>query len=110
MPANLSVKLNEATHQRLKALAATEGVSPHALMVQAIDQELARIEERQGFMTQARQALANAQTGGPVYDGPAYTAYLREQVRARMEGRKPAVRKPKPSTLPTHAKQTKARA
>lgn len=96
---NVSVKLDDATHQRLKTIAAREGVTPHALMVQAIGQELERIEERQGFVERARQAQARAEAGGPVYDGPAYATYLRERVRARVNGEKPTVRKPSPTTL-----------
>ncbi len=96
---NVSVKLDDATHQRLKTIAAREGVTPHALMVQAIGEELERIEERQGFVERARQAQARAEAGGPVYDGPAYATYLRERVRAQLNGEKPTVRKPRPTTL-----------
>lgn len=104
---NLSVKLDETTHQRLKALAAREGLSPHALMVQAIGGEIERIEARQGFVARAQQALANAEAGGPVYDGPAFAAHLRERVRAALSGEKPAIKMPKPSTLTPRSKATK---
>lgn len=107
---NVSVKLDDATHQRLKALAAHEGVTPHALMVQAIGGELDRIEEQQSFVERARQSLARAEAGAPVYDGPAYAAYLRERVRASLSGKKPTVNKPKPTTLAALARPKKARA
>ena len=109
---NLSVKLDETTHLRLKALAAREGIAPHALMVQAIGGELDRIEERQSFVETARQAQANAEAGGPVYDGPAYAAYLRERVRVTLDGGggKPAIKKPKATTLAASRPRAKASA
>jgi len=96
---NLSVKLDAATHQRLKAIAAREGMAPHALLVRAIGGELERIEEQQSFVERARQALTRAEAGAPVVDGPAYAAYLRERVRASLTGEKPTVKRPKPTTL-----------
>lgn len=106
---NVSVKLDDATHQRLKAVAAREGIAPHALMVQAIGDELDRIEERQSFVERARKALANAEAGGPVYDGPAYAVYLRESVRAALSGEKATVKKPRPTTLAALKKPHKAK-
>lgn len=107
---NVSVKLDEATHQRLKTIAAREGMAPHALMVQAIGGELDRIEAQQSFVERARQSLARTEAGAPVYDGPAYAAYLRERVRASLSGEKPAVKKPKPTPLAEPKGPTKARA
>lgn len=107
---NLSVKLDEATHQRLKTLAAREGIAPHALMVQAIGGELDRIEERQGFVERARLAQARAEAGGPVYDGPAYANHLRDRVRSALDGTKPIFKKPKPTALTKLKKSTKSSA
>jgi predicted transcriptional regulator len=107
---NLSVKLDEATHQRLKAIASREGIAPHALMVQAIGGELDRIEAQQSFVERARLAQARAEAGGAVYDGPAYAAHLKERVRASLSGDKPAVKKPRPTTLVTLKTPNKARA
>ncbi|MFA7608142.1 MAG: hypothetical protein WCY08_16350 [Rhodocyclaceae bacterium] len=107
---NLSVKLDEATHQRLKSLAAHEGITPHALMVQAIGGELDRIEERQSFVERAAQALARAEAGAPVFDGPTYADHLRAHVRAVLGGHQPTASKPKPTTLATMPTPAKARA
>jgi predicted transcriptional regulator len=107
---NLSVKLDDTTRQRLKAVAAREGLTPHALMVQAIGGELERIEERQSFVERAQQAQARTEAGGPVYDGPAYAAHLRERVRASLRGEKPAIKKPRSTTLAALKQATKARA
>ena len=105
---NLSVKLDEATHLRLKAIAAREGIAPHALMVQAIGGELDRIEERQSFVERASLAQTNAEAGGPVFDGPVYAAYLRERVRVSLEGGKPTIKKPKATTLAALTPPSKA--
>lgn len=107
---NLSVKLDDSTHQRLKSIAAREGVTPHALMVQAIGGELDRIEEQQSFVERARQSLARAEAGAPVCDGLAYAAYLRERVRASLHSEKPSIKKPKPTTLAALTRPKKARA
>ena len=96
---NVSVKLDELTHQRLKTLASRQGVTPHALMVQAIGGELDRIEAEASFVERAVQAQARAEAGGAVHDGPAYAAYLRERVRAAVKGKKPTIKPPKPTTL-----------
>lgn len=53
------------------------------------------------FIERALLALADAQAGGPVYDGPAYARYLRDRVRCAMTGSEPRVPKPKPTTLAT---------
>lgn len=107
---NLSVKLDDATRERLKTLAAREGITPHALMVQAIGGELERIDARQGFVERATQALARAEAGAPVFDGTAYADHLRARVQATLAGRQPAAKKPKPLTLATLPKPARTRA
>jgi predicted transcriptional regulator len=44
---NLSVKLDEATRQRLLEVAAGQGITPHAFMIKAIGAELERQRRRQ---------------------------------------------------------------
>ena len=78
---NFSVKLDEATRQRLQAAAADQGVSPHALMVQSIVAELDRAEEEKAFVARALQARERVLAGGAVIDGPAFTDHLRNRVR-----------------------------
>lgn len=51
------------------------------------------------FIERALLALADAQAGGPVYDGPAYARYLRDRVRCAMTGSKLSVPKPEPAAL-----------
>ncbi|OSZ74133.1 CopG family ribbon-helix-helix protein [Hydrogenophaga sp. IBVHS1] len=105
---NVSVKLDDSTHSRLKAIASRKGVTPHALMVQAIGGELDRIEAEVSFVERAAQALARAESGGPVFDGPAYASHLRERVRAAVAGSKPTTRPPKATTLAALKKKPRA--
>ncbi len=82
---NLSVKLDEATRQRLLAQATHQGITPHALMLRAIAAELDRAEEKGAFVMRALQARDRVLAGGQVFDGPAFSDYLR--ARARGEDR-----------------------
>lgn len=51
------------------------------------------------FIERALLSLADAQAGGPVYDGPAYARYLRDRVLSAITGSEPSVPKPEPTTL-----------
>jgi predicted transcriptional regulator len=78
---NLSVKLDEATRQRLQLLAARQGVSPHSLMLKAIVAELDRTEELGAFVARALQARERVVGGGQVFDGPTFSDFLRARAR-----------------------------
>ncbi len=78
--ANLSVKLDDATRQRLHDVAAHQGQSPHALMVRAINNELARLEHQDAFVARALEARERAVTSGEAIDGPSFASYLRARV------------------------------
>ena len=78
---NLSVKLDEATRQRLQAIAARQGVTPHALMLKAITAELNRAEELGAFVARALSARERVLLGGKVFDGPTFSDFLRARAR-----------------------------
>ncbi|MDP1573295.1 MAG: hypothetical protein Q8M09_08515 [Pseudomonadota bacterium] len=78
---NLSVKLDEATRQRLQAVAARQGVTPHSLMLKAITTELNRAEELGAFVARALQARERVLLGGQVFDGPTFSDFLHARVR-----------------------------
>ena len=78
---NLSVKLDEATRQRLQDVATEQGVTPHALMVRSIVAELDRANEQGAFVSRALAAREGVIAGGAVMDGPAFADYLK--IRAR---------------------------
>lgn len=81
--ANLSVKLDDATRRRLQEAAATQGQTPHALMVKAIEYELDRVEAESAFVSQALLARTRVIEGGGVLDGAAFADYLKARVRGQ---------------------------
>lgn len=107
---NQSVKIDDATQHRLRALAQRQGITPHALMVRAIGSELDRLDAETSFVAQAEQALSRAMADGPVYDGPAYAAYLREKVAAARQTSAKPPRRPAATTLAAMAQTAKPRA
>ncbi|NMG63561.1 hypothetical protein GPA19_01165 [Azoarcus indigens] len=90
---NLSVKLDEATRQRLQEAAARQGVTPHALMVKAIDRELERAAAHDAFVARALQARAQVEASGSAIEGPAFADYLRQRARGK------AATRPAPQAL-----------
>ena len=80
---NLSVKLDEATRQRLLEAAADQGITPHAFMIKAIAAELEQAEAKSAFVAQALAARAQVIATGQVIDGPAFADYLRCRVRGQ---------------------------
>jgi len=87
--ANLSVKLDEATRQRLQQVAEQQGLTPHAFMVKAIASELERAEAQEAFVSRALAARERVVAGGQVVDGPAFADYLRRRVRGE-DSQRPA--------------------
>lgn len=84
---NLSVKLDEATRQRLLEVAAGQGITPHAFMIKAIGAELEQVEAEAAFVARALTARAQVIATGQVIDGPAFADYLRCRVRGQSAAR-----------------------
>ena len=63
---NLSIKLDEATRQRLQEVAAGQGITPHAFMIKAIGAELEQAEAKSAFVAQALAARAQVIATGQV--------------------------------------------
>lgn len=80
---NLSVKLDEATRERLQKAAACQDITPHAFMVNAIGAELERVEAQNEFMGRALRAREMLISSGQALDGPAFADYLRARVRGK---------------------------
>jgi predicted transcriptional regulator len=85
--ANLSVKLDDATRQRLQKVAEDQGLTPHALMVKAIAAELDRAEAQEAFVARALAARARVIADGQVIDGEDFADYLRRRVRGEASQR-----------------------
>jgi predicted transcriptional regulator len=84
-----SLKLSDELKQRAVTAAEKKGVSPHAFMVQAIEQAATSAERRAGFVAEAHAAREQMLSTGKGYDTSEVHAYL----KARIAGNKPA--KPK---------------
>lgn len=87
--ATTSLKLPDELKQRAIAAAEKSGISPHAFMVQAIEQAATAAERRAEFVADARKAREQMIKSGKGFDAEAVHAYL----RARIAGVKAA--KPK---------------
>jgi predicted transcriptional regulator len=86
---NLSVKIDDATRDRLQDVAAREGLTPHALMVRAIGHELDRAEAEEAFVARALASRRQVEIDGKVFDGAAFAEYLRARARGE-PARRPA--------------------
>lgn len=77
----VSVKLAEETKLRLNRLAASQGVSAHSLMVNAIESALSSAEEHSAFVADALRARKQVVASGQVIEGKAFGDYLKARVR-----------------------------
>ena len=84
-----SLKLSDELKLRTVAAAEKKGLSPHAFMVQAIEQAATSAERRASFVDQAQAAREHLLQTGQGYDAGEVHAYL----KARIAGSHPA--KPK---------------
>ena len=90
--ATTSLKLSDALKERINALAALANKSPHAFMVEAIEQEARRGEVYQQFLAEAELSWQEYQRTGVAYAAEDVHAY----VRARLKGDSPPELKPVP--------------
>jgi predicted transcriptional regulator len=89
-----SLKLPDELKEKVSTLAQGVAQTPHAYMVEAIAQKVARDEKRREFVQSALDSRAEFMRTGIVYDGDAFLKYL----RARAAGKK--VKRPKPIRIP----------
>jgi len=78
-----SLKLSDELKQRAVAAAEKKGVSPHAFMVDAIEQAASAAEQRAGFVNEALAAREQALETGKGYDARQVHAYLRERIAGK---------------------------
>lgn len=89
----LSVKLPEETKRRVQALAQSQGITAHALMVNAVEAALATAEHHNALVATALRAREQVLVSGKVVDGQAFGDYLKAKVRGQ------TTRRPKPMDL-----------
>lgn len=78
-----SLKLPDELKERAAAAARSRGVTPHAFMVEAIEQATAAAEERARFVAQAEAARESLRESGQGYDADAVHDYLRGRITGK---------------------------
>lgn len=81
-----SLKLSDELKQRAARAAESAGLSPHAFMVQAIEQAATNAERRANFTAVAHAAREDALATGQGHDAKA----VHEWIKARASGNKTA--------------------
>ena len=79
----LSVKLPEATKDRIDRLVASKGGSAHAFMVEAIESRLESEERHDAFVKDGLRAYESMIETGKAYDGEEVLAYMRAKIRGQ---------------------------
>lgn len=90
MAATTSLKLPDDLKDRVASVAQGVAQTPHAYMVEAIAEKVARDERRQDFLRSARESSAEFKKTGAAYAHKDVKRYFLE----KLAGRRP--RKPKP--------------
>ena len=89
----LSVKLPEQTKQRIQSVAQSQGITAHAVMVNAIESALAEADHHNAIVATALRAREQVLASGKVLDGKAFGDYLKARVRGK------STRRPRPIGL-----------
>jgi len=87
-----SLKLTDELKRRAAAAAQSQGVTPHAFMVAAIESATTAAEQRASFVAEALAARSAMLDHGQGYDADEVHAYLQN----RVSGKKSARPKAKP--------------
>jgi predicted transcriptional regulator len=72
-----SLKLPEELKEKITTLAQGVAQTPHAYMVEAIEQKVARDEKRREFVQSALDSVAETRRTGLLYDGDEVLRYIR---------------------------------
>ncbi len=89
--ATISVKLSDSTRDRVQTAAQNLGLTPHALMVHAIEDAVEQAETRQTLIEQALTSRQHVAKTGLVVDGATFSDYLKAKVRGQVAKRPQAV-------------------
>lgn len=92
MMATTSLKLPDSLKERVAKLAEATGKTPHAFMVDAIEQETRRNEKYQTFVAEAETSWQEYQKTGLAYDADEVNAYFRAKLQG-IELPKPTLKK-----------------
>ncbi len=96
-----SVRLPDALKQAVEELAAAEGRTAHAFMIEAIEEKLEAARLRHAFIAEAREALAEIEGGGEVVGHETVHAWMRERATAIAARIDPSAARPPRRRRPT---------
>jgi predicted transcriptional regulator len=88
-----TLKLPEDLKARIAPLAEATGKSPHAWMIEALEERVGQSEAYAAFVAEALEAEREMLETGEVYDADDVFAYLRDKVAGR------SAKRPKPRKL-----------
>lgn len=94
MPTTTSIKLSDELKEKVSTLAHGVAQTPHAYMVEAIADRVARDEKRRAFIDAATRSLQHFQRTGIAYTHADVMSYL----AAKAAGKNPP--RPKPIKVP----------
>lgn len=83
-----SLKLSETLKQDIQHFAAECGTSAHAFMLQTLESEVQRRNQRAEFLAQAQTAAADIDAGGPVYGLDDVHQWVKARIAASSTGAK----------------------
>ena len=76
-----SLRLPDEWKARVQAVASERGMTPHAFLIESIQQATVAGEKRAAFLADAEAARQDVLNGGPTYDADAVHAYIRDRIR-----------------------------
>lgn len=94
MPSTTSIKLPDELKEKISALAQGVAQTPHAYMVEAIAERVARDERRRAFVDAANRSLAEFKRTGIAYTHGDVKSYILDKAARK------SPRKPKPVKVP----------
>lgn len=87
MPSTTSLKLPDTLKASIARVAALEGKTSHALMVETLQSAMDDTTQRQQFYADGDAAYQEAVRTNRVYDGKAVSTYIAQRVRGRASAR-----------------------
>lgn len=93
MAVTTTLKLPEQLKARITPLAEAAGKSPHAWMIEALEERVVQSEAHTAFIAEALEAEKQMLESGEVFDADDVFAYLRDKVAGR------TAKRPKPVKL-----------
>ena len=93
MVVSTSIKLPEPLKKRIQHLAEISGRSAHAVMLEALEREVAREEKLAAFVAEALESDANIDAGADVYCAEDVHTWIRRLASKEQAGRPEPSRK-----------------